>query len=118
MHTRIDCPRVTARGDRAAWLWCLAIGLAGLMTLGCERKQYEMELTPDGDSMKRDLTVWREKQSDGKTEILAFPDEDLERLADAYMQREPEVEGKNVDLVAGFTTPCRRTWVVRVGIFH
>ena len=62
------------------------IGLAGLTFAGCNTDHYEIELTPDGESMKRDLTVWCEEESDGKTRIVALSEKDFQRITAAYQQ--------------------------------
>jgi hypothetical protein len=58
--------------------------LAVAALLGCQHTHYEVELVPEGDSVTRKMTVWRERQEDGRTIIEELPTEELTRIAEAY----------------------------------
>lgn len=41
-------------------------------------------MRPEGPALRRDVTFWRERQANEKTEVIAFPEEELQRIASAY----------------------------------
>lgn len=64
-------------GCRLAVLAALAIG-------GCETNRYEIKMTPADDGVQRELTFWRERTVDNKPQVVAFPADELAKLAAAY----------------------------------
>ncbi|MEQ8784705.1 MAG: hypothetical protein RIC55_00325 [Pirellulaceae bacterium] len=63
--------------------------LGALVLTGCQHTHYEVELVPEGDSVQRKITAWRERQEDGRTIIDELPAEELTRLATAYGEQPP-----------------------------
>lgn len=74
-----------------AWAAVCAMLLAAP---GCGRNVYELELTPQGDSLQRDLTAWRERAQNETTQIEALPAEELAKLAQPYRAAVPAEEAK------------------------
>jgi hypothetical protein len=60
-----------------------------LATAGCVSNRYEVELTPDGQTLKREITAWR-SSGDKPENPQEFPQEELEKIAKAYGVRVPE----------------------------
>lgn len=61
----------------------LLLPLFLLASAGCVSNHYEVELTPEGKSLKREITVWR-GGGDKPDEPHEFPKEELEKIAKAY----------------------------------
>lgn len=64
--------------------------LVMLASAGCgPTNHYEVELTPQGKSLKREITAWR-GNADKPEDMPAFPQEELAKLARAYNAQIPE----------------------------
>lgn len=70
--------------------------IAVLAASGCSRNRYQIEMSRDGDALRRELTVWLERRSsDGDWKTEAPAKAELERIAEAYGDEVPESpEGK------------------------
>ena len=74
--------------------------LLAALTIGCEANHYEIKLTPTGESLERQLTCWREHNSQDKTRIVSFPDDELARIAAAYGVAVPDDKQKKHEFLA------------------
>ncbi len=75
--------------------------LAGLLA-GCEGNHYEIELKPDGETLHRSLTTWRQKSQQGQVEITTFPEAELKQIAEAHHQPAPDAAHRKYDFVGDF----------------
>ncbi len=83
----------------ASWL----IVLVSLAFLGCEANRYEIEMKPDGEKVQRELTVWRERNVDKKTELIVFPVDELSKIAEEYHSAIPNKKREKHKFVGNFT---------------
>jgi len=60
-----------------------------LCMVGCTRNQYEIKLKPEAEVMHRSLTTWRQTVQAGKTDLVTFPDPELQQIAKAYNKPAP-----------------------------
>ncbi len=67
----------------------LLLSMFLLAAAGCVSNHYEVELTPDGKSLKREITVWR-GGGDKPENTQEFPKEELDKIAGAYNAAVPE----------------------------
>jgi len=71
----------------------LCVAAALLVALaGCEEDKYEIAMRPEGKTLHRRLTCWREKTEKGATGIVGFPEDKLAALAAAYERPVPAAE--------------------------
>ena len=54
-----------------------------VLTFGCTRNHFVVDLTPDGECIQRRITVWNETTGE-KSQKSALPDEQIQRIAKAY----------------------------------
>lgn len=69
----------------AAWRGGALLLALLLVTCGCQRNVYEIELQPDRESLDRKLVFWREN-ADGDGSLSAYDEADLRRIAALYGQ--------------------------------
>jgi hypothetical protein len=60
--------------------------LAGFLG-GCEYDEYEIELTPRGQEIRREITAWHVGSQDGATKAVRLSDEKLAAIAKLYEKR-------------------------------
>ncbi|MGB2819456.1 MAG: hypothetical protein WBF17_00640, partial [Phycisphaerae bacterium] len=60
--------------------------LAGLLG-GCEHDEYEIEVTPRGQEIRREITAWHVGSKDGNTQATGLFDEKLASIAKLYDKR-------------------------------
>lgn len=70
----------------------LLVGLV-LIGAGCEKRVYELELTPDKDQLKRQLTGHIDSDGQGAPQIKPLGEEELTRIAAQYGTRRPQGGG-------------------------
>ena len=80
--------------------YCLA--LLAALAIGCQANQYEIKLTPKANSLDRQLTCWREHRSQDKTQVVSFPEDELEQIAGAYAAPVPVDKAKKHQFSAEF----------------
>ena len=79
------------------------VTLTALATAGCEANHYEIVLEPDGKEIKRELTCWRSRSANEETNVVAFPDDELNRIAVAYGAAIPSQTTAKHKFVSTFT---------------
>lgn len=77
--------------------------LTGLAIAGCEANHYELVLEPDGKEIKRELTCWRARTANEETNVVAFPDDELNRIVAAYNAAAPGKKTAKHKFVSTFT---------------
>ncbi len=77
--------------------------LVALIISGCEANHYEIEMTPTGDTVQRELTCWRSRTANNKTDVVAFPEAELARIAAAYDAPVPGDRLKKHTFAGAFT---------------
>ena len=77
---------------------CLALA-ALLLAAGCE-DVYQIQVTPEGDSIHRELTCWR---VDHQNQLKPLPQEKLDRIAKFYTSRKTSDDGNKHIFAGRFT---------------
>jgi hypothetical protein len=63
----------------------IGLGILSVVSAGCQdHNHYEIELTPDGPALDRQLTCWRERHEKKETILLNFFEEELGALETVY----------------------------------
>lgn len=63
---------------------CLRLLLISIVCVGCESNHYELELEPQGKSLSRKLTVWRDRSQNDERVAIPFPAKELRQIASQY----------------------------------
>lgn len=82
--------------------WWLAT-LVALGIAGCETQHYEITMTPNGQTVQRELTFWRERTANQKSEVVAFPDDELASIAAAYEVSIPAEKASKHKFIKAFS---------------
>jgi len=63
----------------------IGLGILSVVSAGCQdHNHYEIELTPDGPALNRQLTCWRERHEKKETILLSFFEKELGALETVY----------------------------------
>lgn len=68
--------------------------LTALAITGCGANRYDIEIRPTGETFQRQLTCWREQAANEKNKVVAFPEDELRRIAVAYNAAVPRQKTK------------------------
>jgi hypothetical protein len=78
----------------------LLLTLCLCLNVSCEKNKYKIVLTPQGDSIKREVTCWREGDNN---KILEFPQSQLDQISQAYNVPSPKAGAKKYSFAGTFT---------------
>jgi len=79
----------------------LLLGLV-LIHAGCEKRVYELELTPDKGKLQRQLTGHIETSGQGQPQLKPLGDEELARIASLYKTNPPRAGGPKHKFAGAF----------------
>lgn len=100
---------VAMKVNPATWLTVLWVACGALV--GCDHGVYEVELTPQGDAMHREITLWREQTREETTTIVSVPEGELAAVSRAYESAVPDLAPRKYNFDAEF----RRDMPIDVG---
>lgn len=76
---------------------------ASAVCCGCQHDHYDVQMTPNGEKVTRQVTVWRQREEEGRTELEEVPAEELMRIAAAYGEDPPAPAKTRHQFVGEFT---------------
>lgn len=68
-----------------------ALALVG----GCESNRYRLRLRPEGDSLQRELTAWRERGGENGSQVIALTPDEAAQIAGEYGAATPTAAAKH-----------------------
>ena len=71
----------------------ILLAVTSLGSLGCVKTVYQVDLVPDGEALRRTLTVYQHQSSGNSETISSIPDTDLESIGRLYQEGDITTDG-------------------------